>query len=113
MAYNLLLAERLRKALITKGISFTEKKIFGGLAFLVNDKMCLNISGDKLMCRFNPLDQSILESRPGFEKTIMKSKELKGFGYISSTGFTSKKDFDFWVNTCLNFNETVLSSKSK
>lgn len=113
MAFNLSLAERLRKTLTVMNISYTEKKMFGGLAFLVNDKMCLNVSGDRLMCRFNPLDHLILESRPGFEKTIMKGKELKGYGYINSAGYTLKKDFDFWVNTCLKFNDAALSYKMK
>ena len=113
MAYNLPLAERLRKALNAKNISFTEKKMFGGLAFLVNDKMCLNVSGDKLMCRFNPEQQMSLENRPGFDKMIMKGKELKGYGYIQSSGYASAKNFNFWVNTCLSFNEKAKSSKKE
>lgn len=111
MAYNLPLAERVRKFLQVKNISFAEKKMFGGLAFLVNDKMCINVSGENLMCRFDPKQQATLETKPGFEKMIMRGKELKGYGYINNSGFKLKKDFEFWVNICLKFNNTAATSK--
>ncbi len=111
MAYDLVLAERLRNYLQAKNIFFTEKKMFGGLAFLVNDKMCVNVSGEKLMCRFDPEQQRLLESKLGFEQMIMKGKALKGYGYVNPIGYSTKKDFTFWVNTCLQFNYMIISKK--
>ena len=109
MAYDLVLAERLRNYLQAKNISFAEKKMFGGLAFLVNDKMCVNVSGEKLMCRFDPALQSALENKPGFENMIMKGKVLTGYCYVNPSGFTANKDFEFWVNHCLQFNDEAVS----
>ena len=55
MPYNENLADRLREYLAEiPNIEVEEKKMFRGLAFLVNDKMCVNVSGDNLMCRFDP-----------------------------------------------------------
>ena len=54
MAYNEQLAERLRKALAHLP-NVEEKKMFRGLTFMVNDKMCLSVSGDRLMCRIDPI----------------------------------------------------------
>jgi TfoX/Sxy family transcriptional regulator of competence genes len=55
MAYSTKLADRVREYLFRlPDLQIEEKKMFGGLAFLVNGKMCVNISGENLMCRFDP-----------------------------------------------------------
>jgi hypothetical protein len=112
MAYNEKLADRLREALVqVPKIKVEEKKMFKGLAFMVNGKMCLNVSGEDLMCRFDPERQSELSERAGFRSMIMKGREYKGFGYVSEEGYKNKKDFDFWVNVCLSFNGKAKASK--
>ncbi|MFA5330404.1 MAG: TfoX/Sxy family protein [Prolixibacteraceae bacterium] len=55
MAYNISLADRIREFFSTKpNIKVKEKKMFRGLTFMVNGKMCVNVSADNLMCRFDP-----------------------------------------------------------
>jgi hypothetical protein len=44
---------------------------------------------------------------------IMKGKELKGYCYVNPIGFWSKKDFEYWVDLCLDYNGKAKSSKSK
>lgn len=110
MAYNENLAARLREAL--KSVQkVEEKKAFGGLVFMVDDKMCINVSGDNLMCRFNPEDQSKLESRKGFLPMEMKGKSMPGFCFVSPEGFESDEDFDFWLKLCLDYNKIAKPSK--
>ncbi len=110
MAYNIKLAAKLRTAL--SGISnVEEKKMFGGLAFLVNDKMCINVSGDKLMCRFDANMEDEVSMKNGYEKVIMNGKVFKGYCYVKPEGFKTKKDFDFWIDLCLKFNDKAKSSK--
>ena len=114
MAYNLQLAQKLRKRLSEiSGITVEEKKMFGGLAFMVNGKMCINVSNDGLMCRFHPENQEALSKKKGYQKMIMNGKEYKGFRYVQTEGFRNKKDFDFWVNLCLEYNEKAPVSKKK
>jgi hypothetical protein len=112
MAYNEKLADRLREVLaqIPK-IKVEEKRMFKGLAFMVNGKMCVNVSGDDIMCRFDPALQESLAERNGFRTMIMKGREYKGFGYVSEEGFKSKRDFDFWLSLCLSFNSKAKASK--
>ncbi len=55
MAYNIELADRVRERLAkVPDIEVEEKKMFSGLSFLINGKMCINISHENLMCRYNP-----------------------------------------------------------
>ncbi|MGX5818744.1 TfoX/Sxy family protein [Chitinophaga lutea] len=112
MAYDLDLAARVREYLAEiEGLRLTEKKMFSGLAFLINDKMCINVSGDRLMCRFDPALTDELAERTGFSPMIMKGKELKGYCYVEPIGFKKKKDFEFWMTLCLGFNDRAKSSK--
>lgn len=112
MAYNTKLAERVRKHLkLFPNIKVEEKSIFGGLAFMINGKMCVNVSGENLMCRFDPLLTEELKERDGFLPMVMNGKKYKGYCYIEPTGYTDNRDFEYWVNLCLEFNERAKSSK--
>lgn len=114
MAYDLKLAERIRNYLENfPGLKIEEKKMFKGLSFLINGKMCVNVSGNNLMCRFDPSQEAILAKKPGYEPMIMKDRVYKGYCYVSPVGFKAKKDFEYWVNLCLEFNEKAKSSKKK
>ncbi len=110
MAYNEKLADRLREALADLPL-VEEKKMFRGVTFMVNHKMCASISGDELMCRFDPARHEEISEMNGFRTMIMKGRECKGFGYINQDNIKSKKDFDFWVNLCLEFNNKAKASK--
>jgi len=112
MAYNELLAAKIRKAL-SHIPQVEEKKMFNGLAFMVNGKMCINVSGDEMMCRFHPSLQETVAGRKGYKEMIMKGKPIKGYAYVSETGFGSKEDFDYWISLCLQFNAEAKPSKKK
>ena len=103
MAYNQNLADKVREAL--KALpNVEEKKMFSGLAFLVDEKMCINVSGDHLMCRFDPALQEKVAARKGYQPMIMKGRELRGYCYVSEEGYSAKKDFDYWIGLCLDYN---------
>ena len=114
MPYDITLSEKIRDYLIRfPGLQVEEKQIFGGLAFIVNNKMCVNVSGDNLMCRFDPALHEEVAEKNGFQPMIMKGKELKGYCYINPAGFRSKKDFEYFLDLCLDFNARAKSSKKK
>ena len=110
MAYDEKLAERIRKAL-THLTNVEEKRMFGGLAFVVDGKMCINVSGDELMCRFDPKQQSVIETKPGFRPMIMKRKKFKGYCYVDPGYLASKKELMFWVNLALDYNPSAKKSR--
>jgi hypothetical protein len=112
MAYDIKLADRIREYLVRfPQLKVDEKEMFRGLTFMVNDKMCVSVSGENLMCRFDPALQLEVVEKNGFQPMIMKGKELKGYGYITPIGCKSKKDFEYWVALCLDYNERAKSSK--
>lgn len=114
MAYSEALANRVREFLAEiPQITVEEKRMFGGLAFLVDDKMCINIGEDMLMCRFDPKLTTELAERQGFLPCIMRGRELVGYCYVEEIGYKSAKDFEFWIQLCLDFNKKAKSSKKK
>ncbi len=112
MAYNTKLANRIREFLLRKPtLKVEEKKMFRGLTFMVNGKMCMSVSNDNLMCRFDPNLQDELIQIIGFQPMIMKGREYKGYCYVSSDGYKTKKDFEYWLNLCLTFNDKAKGKK--
>ena len=112
MAYDTKLADRIREYL-TKfpKLKVEEKKMFRGLTFMINGKMCISVSGENLMCRFNPGLQKEVEGKKGFQPMTMKGKEYKGYCYINPPGFRLKKDFEYWIDLCLDYNQNSKSLK--
>lgn len=112
MAYSEELADKLRKHLTNLGVdNLTEKKMFGGLGFMVNDKMCINVKKDTLMCRYDPEREEEVAKRKGYESMEMRGKKMKGYCYVTSEGFSTKKQFSYWVDICLEYNPKAKSSK--
>lgn len=112
MAYNETLAKRVREYLSERRpFEVVEKKMFGGLAFMVNNKLCVNVSGNHLMCRFAPERTSELSKRPGFLPMVMNQKEYQGYCLVAPVGYHDPIHFQFWIDLCLDFNETAKSYK--
>jgi hypothetical protein len=112
MTYDTKLADRIREYLAQfPKLKIEEKEMFRGLTFMVNGKMCISVSGENLMCRFDPeLTQEVAE-KTGFLPMTMRNREYKGYCYVESEGFKSKTDFEYWVNLCLDFNDRAKASK--
>jgi hypothetical protein len=112
MAANEKLVNRVREALANIP-KVEEKKMFRGVTFMVNGKMCISVSGENLMCRFDPSMQEEVLAKRGVEPMIMKGRKYNGYAYVTPEGFKSKKDFDYWVDLCLAFNNQAKASKKK
>ncbi len=112
MPYDEKLTNRIRKALAHLP-KVEEKKMFRGITFMVNGKMCISVSGNEMMCRFDPALQETVAEKNGFRTMIMKGREYKGFGYISPDALKSKKQFDFWIHLALDFNKKAKASEKK
>lgn len=114
MAYDTKLAQRIRTYLSKyPELEIEEKEMFKGLVFMVQGKMCVNVSGDQLMCRFDPSLIDEIAERNGYSPMIMKNKVMKGYCYVDEPGFKSPKDFDYWMQLCLTFNSKAKASKKK
>ena len=110
MAYNERLADSIREALENTPKT-TEKLMFGGVAFMVNSKMCVGVVKDEMMCRINPKVQDEVLERTGCRPMDFSGRPMRGFVYVSEEGMKSKKDFIFWINLSLDFNKLAKASK--
>lgn len=112
MAYNEKLADRIREALQDLP-SVEEEKMFRGVTFMVDGKMCISVSGEELMVRFDPALQETVAEREGFRSMVMKGKILRGYGYIDPDTFRSSEDFNYWISLALEFNPKAKASRKK
>jgi len=87
--------------------------MFGGIAFMVDGKMCVTVRDDRIMCRIDPLLHGECVSKPGCSTVIMKGKEYKGYIYVNEQSVITKKQLDFWVALALEFNPKAKASKKK
>ena len=107
MAYDESLAEEVRRAL--SGVSFEEKKAFGGLAFMVNGKMCVSVNNRPdhiMMVRIDPADKDVLK-RTGAKLAVMRGKEMPGWIFLTQEAIKTPDDFNFWIQLALKFNDKV------
>lgn len=112
MAYNEDLANRIRERLVELP-NIAEKEMMGGLTFMYNDKMCVGIIKDELMCRIDPNFHETAVEKLGCRTMDFTKRPMKGYVMIDELGMSSKKDFDYWIDLALDFNSKAKSSKKK
>jgi TfoX/Sxy family transcriptional regulator of competence genes len=112
MAYNEKLANRIRERLAHLS-NIEEKEMMGGLTFMYNDKMCVGIIKDELMCRIDPDLHKAATERKGCRTMDFTKRPIKGYVLVDEYGLQTKEDFDYWINLALDFNKRAKSSKKK
>jgi hypothetical protein len=112
MAYNEYHADRIRQRLSRLNLT-NEKKMMGGLIFMVNDKMCLGLDIDKstgkdrLMVRVGKAKHDQLIFKKGSREMDFTGKVMRGFLFIDPDGFDTEDDLDFWIEKALHFNKQI------
>lgn len=109
MAYNESLAVRVRQLLKSKRVQ--EKKMMGGLTFMVNGKMCVGILKDDLMARIDPNVYEAALERPGCRPMDFTGKPMQGFVFIGPDG--TGEGLKYWIDLALDFNSRAKASKKK
>lgn len=119
MAYDEFLADRIRQNFKEKSVVFEEKKMMGGLCFMVDNKMCCGLLSNKksgeavLMARIGMEQyESALEKKHCSEMNFT-GRSMKGFVFVSADGLDVEGDLNYWVQLCLDFNPFAKSSKKK
>ena len=98
MAYDEGLANRIREAVAGEP-GVTEKRMFGGLAFLVHGNMAVSASSQGgLLLRIDPADAETLTQRPGARRFEMRGREMDGWLGIDSEVVASDEDLQAWVD---------------
>ncbi len=112
MAYNEALAERIRDAFRAMP-RVEEKKMMGGLTFMVNEKMCVGIVKDDLMLRLDPEHADKLVGTKGCRQMDFTGKPMKGFIFVSAEAWDADADFTQWIRLALDFNARAKASPKK
>jgi len=106
MAYDEVLAERIRAAL--PGIpGITEKKMFGGLTFLIDGNMACGVSKDNLMIRIGRDATGAALARPNVRMLDMAGRPMKGWVLVESAGTESDDDLRRWVGQGVTFAQSL------
>lgn len=106
MAYDEGLAERLRDAFTTR-TDVIEKKMFGGIAFMVSGHMCCGVTGDDLMVRVGPEQHEDALLLPHARPMDFTGRAMKGMVYVEPNGLDSDENLQAWVNRALSFVTTL------
>jgi TfoX/Sxy family transcriptional regulator of competence genes len=106
MAYDEGLAERIREVL-QEDPGVTEKRMFGGLAFLTGGYMFVGIVQDQLMARVGPAEYEQALGLPHVREMDFTGKPMKGYLYVDPPGFEADADLAAWVRRCQRFVEAL------
>jgi TfoX/Sxy family transcriptional regulator of competence genes len=111
MPYNEKMADRIRELLALSAKEVQEKKMFSGLCFMVDDKMCVAVRPDSIMVRIDPENTEKELEKEGTTPMVHSGKIMMGFLFVDNEVLKTKKQLDYWVNQALAFNEFAKSSK--
>jgi len=111
MAYDEQLAERVRDCFKQRKVAFVEKRMMGGLCFLVDDKMCVGVEKERLMVRLDPAIYEQALQRNGCVPMDFTGRPLRGFVFVDSAGYKADRDLTSWLVLALEFNPKAKSSK--
>src|ERR1700741_5273004 len=105
MAFNQNLADRTREIISLTHKNIEEKKMFGGLCFMVNDKMCVGVEQDRLMVRLDPeVYEEVLE-KDGCAPMDFTGKVMKGYVFVDKDVLLTKKQLEYWIKLALDYNK--------
>jgi TfoX/Sxy family transcriptional regulator of competence genes len=97
MAYDEDLANRIRE-LVAGEPDLTEKRMFGGLAFLIGGNMSVAASGQGgLMVRVDPDETEALVAKPHAHPSVMRGREMQGWLRVDDEGVRTKRRLEPWV----------------
>ena len=106
MAYDEGLAERLREVFHARR-DVTEKKMFGGIAFMVGGHMTVGIVGDLLMARVGPEQYERALALPHVREMDFTGRPMKGYVYVAPEGLDSQAELEAWVERCTTHVRTL------
>lgn len=113
MAYNTFLADRITQVLKDKGVKFYEKKMMGGLTYMVDDKMCVGIVKDNMMARVGPEVYEECLKKEGCREMDFTKRPLKGYVFIEPIAYDMDEDLEYWIQLALDYNPLAKSGKKK
>ena len=106
MAYDEALANRIRSAMGTDK-ALSERKMFGGIAFLHRGLMFVGVSGNKLMARVGKENYQDSLGRMHVREMDFTGKPMQGYVYVEAAGIANEEQLNFWLQRCKQFVSTL------
>jgi hypothetical protein len=105
MAYDLKLAARIRLQL--EGVTFVEKKMFGGVGFLLQGNMACGVYKEDLVVRIDPEKHNALLKKPHAKVFDITGKPMKGWLLVEPGGVKTARQLSAWVKEGVEFAGTL------
>ena len=102
MAFDDKLSERAREALAGRP-GLTEKRMFGGLAYLLGGNMCCGVHGNELIVRVGSGRFMEALAQPGVRPMDITGRPFKGWVFVGPAGFTAEEDLRRWIDQGATF----------
>ena len=112
MAYNKELTDKIRRKLAHIA-RVEEKRMFRGMTFMVDDKMCISVGDDRIMCRIDPAIHDEVIKKEGCSTVEMRGRPYKGFVYVNPQGMKTERDLDYWISLALEFNKKAKAAPKR
>ena len=97
MAFDEQLADRVRDALDGRA-AVTERRMFGGIAFMVAGNMACGVIGDELLVRLAPGDAEAALAREGVRPFDMTGRPMRGWVLVAGEAVDDDRELRFWVD---------------
>jgi TfoX/Sxy family transcriptional regulator of competence genes len=92
------------KAALAGAPRLQEKRMFGGVTFMVRGKMCVSAGKGRIMCRIDPALHDAAVKRKGARTVVMKGREYRGWVYVAAAAVETKRELEYWVGLSLEYN---------
>ena len=102
MAYDEGLAERAREVLVDLP-GFVEKKMFGGIGFMLRGNMACGVNGDELIVRVGPANYEQALGKPHTRPFDMTGRPMRGWVMVAPAGLESDTGLEEWVQQGVEF----------
>lgn len=113
MAYDEVLADRIRD-LVEGEPGLSEKKMFGGLAFLIHGNMAISASGHGgVLVRVDPAQSDALVEATSATVAVMRGREMPGWLRVDDAGVTTDADLEPWVDRGVEYARSLPAKKAR
>jgi TfoX/Sxy family transcriptional regulator of competence genes len=113
VAYNEKLATNVRELISLTHKNVEEKAMFGGLCFMVNEKMCVGVEKERLMVRLDPAKYEEAMEKEGCRPMDFTGRVMKGYVFVDADVLTTKGKLGYWVKLALEYNKVAKASKKR
>ena len=113
MAYDETVLEHVREFLMLSGADIEEKKMFGGIGFMVNGKLCIGVGehkGYSMMVRVGLDNYEKALTHTGAYPAVMRDRVMKGYVSLTKDALKTRKDVEYWAALGLQHNESLIAS---